>query len=274
MPSNRGLWLLLGLLAGVLIGYFLIPHTPPAPPSHKNTVALNILPAGIQIAPNAGDKVEWRIQGKIADDVHIHFYGERPCREGEDGHTCTITEAKGQFLYFCSDKADPSDPTAKILCLDPGIDPNSSGDGGGGKLQLPGESVVYAAQRSKAPESKAPPAKNEAMDALQVPPMNLAVICKNDTLQVLNPSTTPPNTNPPTVKVGGLIQWNSTLDPKINIDANKCGGDKIGDHPPACTVKLTGDIEYTIEVAKDKCANAGPTPFHLKANTPMKNCDF
>jgi len=270
--SNRGLWLLLlGLIAGIVIGYFLIPHTQPAPPVHTNTVAFNILPGGVQVAPKEGDKVEWRKDGKLTDDVHIHFYGERPCTEGEDGHICTITAAKGQFLYFCSDKADPNDPNAKILCLDPGVDPNSSSDGMG-KLKLPGESVVFAAQRTKAPPSKTPE-KGAAADAPQVPPMNLAVVCRNNTVQVLNPSTTPPNTNPPSVKVGGLVQWNSTLEPKINIDSSKCGDDQPGVHPPSCTVKTTGDIEYTIEVAKDKCGTAS-APFHLSARTAMKNCDF
>jgi len=273
MPSNRGLWLLLlGLVAGILIGYFLLPHNQPVPPAHTNTVAFNILPGGVQVAPNAGDKVEWRRDGKVANDVHIHFYGERPCREGEDGSTCTITEAKGQFLYFCSDKADPNDPNAKILCQDPGIDPNSSSDGTG-KLTLPGESVVFAAQKSKSSEAKVP-VKGQAMDGPQIPPMNLAVVCRNNTVVVLNPRTTPPNTNPPLVKVGGLIQWNSTLDPKISIDASKCGDDQPGVHPPSCTVKTSGDIEYTITVDQNKCANAAPAPFHLRANTPMKNCDF
>jgi len=274
MSSNRGLWLLLlGLVAGVLIGYFLIPHTPPPPPTHTNTVAFNILPGGVQVAPNAGDKVEWRKDGKVVDDVHIHFYGESPCKEGADGHTCIITASKGQFLYFCSDKADPNDPNAKILCQDPGIDPNSSTEGIDGKLRLPGESVVFAAQKPKAPDSKVS-AKNEPMDGPQVPPMNLAVVCRNNTVQVLNPSTTPPNTNPPLVKVGSLIQWNSTLNPKVNIDPSKCEDTKPGNHPPSCTVKSSGDIEYTITVDQDKCTNAAPAPFHLKANTPMKNCDF
>jgi len=264
--------LVLGLIVGFVVGYYLMPHHQPPPPPHTNTVAFNILPGGVQVAPSKGDKVEWRRDGKIADDVHIHFYGERPCEEGEDGHTCTITAAKGQFLYFCSDKADPSDPTAKILCLDPGVDPNSNNDGMG-KLTLPGEGVVFAAQRVGPPQSKTTP-KSAAADNPQVPPTNLAVVCRNNTVQVLNPSTTPPNTNPPSVKVGGLIQWNSTLDPKINIDSSKCGDDQPGVHPPSCTIKTTGDIEYTIEVAKDKCANPAPAPFHLNARTPMRNCDF
>ena len=68
MPSNRGLWLLLlGLVAGILIGYFLLPHNQPVPPAHTNTVAFNILPGGVQVAPNAGDKVEWRRDGKVAN---------------------------------------------------------------------------------------------------------------------------------------------------------------------------------------------------------------
>jgi hypothetical protein len=250
-------------VAGILIGYYLIPHNPP--PKRTNTVYFNILPGDVQAAPHTGDKVNWLLDGQYSDDVHIHFLGESPCQESGDGHTCTITAAaKGQFMYFCSDKADPSDPSQKILCQDPGIDPNS---GDGGKLELLGKNVVYAAQQPKSPEPVVPKA------AGQIRPTNLAVVCKNNTVQVLNPSTTPPNTDPPTVKVGGLVQWNSTLSPTIKIDSSKCEG-STGGNPPYCTVKETGDISYTIDVSKDKCANPAPAPFHINVVTPMKNCPF
>ena len=268
MPSNqqsRTCWLLIfcAFVAGILIGYFL--HKPTPPPKHANKAYFNILPGGVQSAPNTGDKVEWLLAGKYSDDVHIHFVGDSPCKETGDGHTCTIADAKqGQFIYFCSDKADPSDPSAKILCQDPGIDPNSGGDGT--KLELPGRNVVYAAQRSK------PAEPSEATTTNQVRPTNLTVVCRNNTVQVLNPSTTPPNTNPPTVAVGGLVQWNSTLNPKITIDSNKCDG-AIGGNPPSCTVKQTGDISYTIDVG-NRCSNPAPAPFHLNVVTPLKGCPF
>jgi hypothetical protein len=99
------------------------------------------------------------------------------------------------------------------------------------------------------------------------------VVCKNNTVQVLNPSTTPPNTDPPNVRVGGLIQWNSTLSPTIKIDSNKCEGSP-GGNPPYCTVKEAGDISYTIDVSKDKCSNPAPAPFHINVVTPIKGCPF
>jgi hypothetical protein len=268
MPStnqSRSWWLplLFAFVVGTLIGYFL--HKPASPPKQTNKAYFNILPGGVQAAPNTGDKVEWLLAGKKADDVHIHFLGDSPCKESGDGHTCTIAEAaQGQFIYFCSDKADPSDPSAKILCQDPGIEPNSGGDG---KLELPGTNVVYAAQRPKAPEPVATPT------ATNIPPTNLTVVCKNNTVQVLNPSTTPPNTDPPNVRVGGLIQWNSTLSPTIKIDSNKCEGSP-GGSPPYCTVKEAGDISYTIDVSKDKCSNPAPAPFHINVVTPLKGCPF
>ena len=259
MASNeqsRSWWLLLfcAFAVGILFGYYLIPHkTPPPPPPHTNTVAFNILPGSVQVAPRAGDKVVWWKDGQPSDDVHIHFYGESPCEAGSDGHTCTITQAKGQFMYYCSDKADPKDPNAKILCQDPGIDPNS-GTGGDSKLQLSEQqNVVFAAQRSKPREQEAPKAD------VQIPPTNLTVVCRDNAITVLNPSTTPPNTNPPSVKVGGLVQWNSTLQPIIKMDPSFCTAPTLGDNPPTCTVKLPGDIPYTIEVPKDKCTNPGPT---------------
>ena len=271
MPSNdqrKSWWLLLLCIfvAGILFGYYLIPHKPTPPPKHINTLAFNILPGGVQAAPNTGDKVEWYRDGQHSEDVHIHFYGESPCAESGDGHTCTITAARGQFMYFCSDKADPSDPTAKILCLDPGIDP---GSGCCSNLELPGKKdVVYAAQKPPSPKPV------EAVPTVQVAPTNLTVVCKNNTVQVLNPSTTPPNSNPPTVKVGGLVQWNSTLDPTIKMDPNYCAGSTLGDKPPSCTVKSAGDIPYTIEVSRDKCANPAPAPFHINVRNLIKNCDF
>jgi hypothetical protein len=272
MASNeqsRSWWLLLfcAFVAGILFGYYLLPHKTPPPPPHTNTVAFNILPGAVQAAPKAGDKVVWWKDGKPSDDVHIHFYGESPCAAGGDGHTCTITEAaKGQFMYYCSDKADPSDPNAKILCQDPGIDPNSGTDGLGGKLQSLGSNVVFAAQRPKPHEQEAPKAD------VQIPATNLTVVCRSNAVTVLNPSTTPPNTNPPSVKVGGLVQWNSTLEPIIKMDPNYCTAPTLGDNPPTCTIKSPGDIPYTIEVPKDKCTNPGPTPFHINANT-LKRCD-
>jgi hypothetical protein len=264
MPSanqSRSWWLLLlAFLVGILIGYYL--HKP-----KPNKAYFNILPGGVQAAPNTGDKVEWLLEGKYSDNVYIHFLGDSPCRESGDGHRCTIADAaKGQFIYYCSDKADPNDSNAKILCLDPGIDPNSGGDGT--KLRLLNSKVVYAAQEPKTSEPVAAPTT-----PIQIPPTNLTVVCKSNTLQVLNPSTTPPNPNTPNIKVGGLVQWNSTLSPTIKIDPNQCDG-SIGGNPPSCTVKQTGDISYTIEVPKDKCTNAGPTTFHLNAVTPVKGCDF
>ena len=272
MASNgqgRSWWLLLfcAFVAGLLIGYFFIPRKTTPPPPHTNTFAFNILPGGVQAAPKAGDKVVWWHNGKVSDDLHIHFYGESPCREGGDGSTCTITDAKGQFLYFCSDKPDPSDPTAKILCLDPGIDPNSGTDGLGGKLKSLEKDVVFAAQRPKKTRDAEVPKAD-----VQIPPTNLTVVCRNNTVQVLNPSTTPPNTNPPSVKVGGLVQWNSTLDPVIKMDPSYCMAPTLGDHPPTCTVKSIGDIPYTIEVSKDKCANPAPEPFHITVKAAL-HCD-
>jgi hypothetical protein len=263
MPPNnpsKSWWLLLfAFLVGIFIGYYL--HKP-----KPNKAYFNILPGGVQAAPNTGDKVEWLLDGKYSDNVYIHFEGESPCRETGDGHRCTIADAaKGQFMYYCSDKADPNDPNAKILCLDPGIDPNSGGDGT--KLRLPANKVVYAAQAPKTSEPVAAP------KATTIQPTNLTVVCRNNTVQVLNPSTTPPNTNTPNVKVGGLVQWNSTLNPTIKIDSSKCDG-AIGGNPPSCTVKQAGDLTYTIDVSKDKCANPAPAPFHINVVTPKEGCDF
>lgn len=252
--------LLLALLVGILIGYFL--HKP-----KPNKAYFDILPGGVLAAPNAGDKVEWLLAGKYSNDVHIHFLGDSPCRETDHGYICTIKdEAKGQgqFMYFCSDNADPMHPNAQILCQDPGIEPGSGGDG---KLLLPFKNVVYAAQQPQSSAQVAPTA------AAQVSPTNLSVVCdsKTKTVQVLNPSTLPPNTDTPDVTVGGLVQWNSTLSPIIKIDSSKCEGSP-GGKPPYCTVKEKGDIPYTIEVSKDKCSNPAPAPFHLNAVTPTKNC--
>jgi len=257
-------------VAGILIGYFFFPHKP----KHKPTFAFNILPGGVLAAPRAGEVLEWYKDGQPDDNVHIHFYGESPCAETTDGNKCTITkeaEHKGQFWYFCSDKADPGDPSAKILCLDPGADPGSGGPGG--KLQLPGENnnVVYAAQRSKSPAPRAPEPSQPA-PAVQIAPTNLTVVCRNNTVQVLNPSTTPPNTDTPVVKAGGLVQWNSTLNPTITMDASKCAADTLGNHPPTCTVKSPGDISYTVKV--DKCANGTPVTFHITVRDLIKGCDY
>jgi hypothetical protein len=265
--QNRSWWLLLfcALVAGILIGYYLLPHKHTPPPPQTNTFAFNILPGGVQAAPKVGDKVVWWNNGKVSDDVHIHFYGDKPCRESADGHTCTITDATGQFLYYCSDKAKPGEPGERILCQDPGIDPNSGSDGSS-KLESPQQGVVFAAQRPKAREQEAP--KTDA----QIPPTNLSVVCRDSTVTVLNPSTTPPNTNPPSVQVGGLVQWNSNLNPVIKMDPNFCTGPTLGDNPPTCTIKSPGDIPYTIDVPKDRCPNPSPAPFHINAKT-LKRCD-
>jgi hypothetical protein len=256
--------ILIAFLVGILIGYFLRKPKP-------TKAYFNILPGGVQAAPNTGSQVEWLLNGQYSDNVYIHFLGESPCRPGTgDGHRCTIADgASGQYMYYCTDKAKPNDSSAKILCQDPGIDPNSGGDGGT-KLRLPANNVVYAAQAPKPSEPVAAPAA-----ASQIPPTNLTVVCDTDTktLQVLNPSTTPPNTNTPNVQVGGLIQWNSTLNPTIKIDPNQCDG-SLGSSPPNCTVKQAGDISYTIEVPKNRCTNAGPTTFHLNVVTPVKGCPF
>jgi hypothetical protein len=235
-----------------------------------NKAYFNILPGGVLAAPNPEDRVEWLLAGKYSDNVYIHFLGDSPCKETSDGHICTIKEeakGQGQFMYFCSDKKDPSDTSATILCQDPGIEPGSGGDG---KLLLPARNVVYAAaQPPQSPEPVAPKA------AAQIAPTNLIVVCDNKTktVQVLNTSTTPPNTAPPNVKVGGLVQWNSTLSPTIKIDSSKCEG-SIGGNPPYCTVKEAGDISYTIEVSKDKCSNPAPAPFHLNVVIPKADCPF
>ncbi|WP_035348140.1 hypothetical protein [Edaphobacter aggregans] len=264
-------------MAGILIGYFFFPHKPKSTPPHHFT--FDILPGGVLAAPYKGDVLEWYKDGKPSDEVHIHFYGDSPCEEGDGGNKCTITEAAvrdpnhpsilNQFMYFCSDKANANDPSATILCQDPGAEPTSGGDG---KLQLPGENhVVYAAQQSKSPQPRSPEPSQPAPD-VQIAPTNLTVVCRNNTVQVLNPSTTPPNTDTPIVKVGGLVQWNSTLNPTIKMDASKCEADTLGNHPPTCTVKSAGDISYTVQV--DKCANAAPATFHINVRELIKGCDF
>src|SRR5215469_8703319 len=113
-PTNqsRSWWLpiLIAFLVGILIGYFLRKPKP-------TKAYFNILPGGVQAAPNTGSQVEWLLNGQYSDNVYIHFLGESPCRPGTgDGHRCTIADgASGQYMYYCTDKAKPNDSTAKIL---------------------------------------------------------------------------------------------------------------------------------------------------------------
>jgi hypothetical protein len=110
-------WTFVGiaLLAGLFLGYMLVP--PPLPAYNKITILVEDPTNRLNIAPAKGDKIKW-INQADGSDVGVAFSTDSPCEVPTDPNdkSCKIKVAKGHFRYHCSDG---------VTCEDPGIDPRN-----------------------------------------------------------------------------------------------------------------------------------------------------
>lgn len=156
--------LVVGVACGVLIGRFAWGGKVHAANKPVDSVTFVVYNAGadgykLYLLLDKGDIVHW-VQPSLGKNkmvpVYAHFGQATPCVEGSDTPTCTIkSNPAGTYKYTCTDNPDPNNGTAAKLCTDPGIDPNSSTDGG--QLRIAGAGGVPAQQGPATPSTAAAP---------------------------------------------------------------------------------------------------------------------
>ena len=118
MAKRSLLFIVLGIAIGASLGF--VPPPPPGPPNH---IFFTILPSGkLYLAPNKRDIIHWK-RDSGTGPVNINFTSGNPCNEPNGSNTCTVKVDSGYFDYNCTDNSGAS------ICVDPGIEPGSGGDG-------------------------------------------------------------------------------------------------------------------------------------------------
>jgi hypothetical protein len=218
-------------------------------------IKFTVLPTGkIYIRPKTGDVIQWVDEN--GRPVHIHFpHKERPCSEPDGKDTCTVTNTTGLYNYSCQTTG------GGVICQDPGIDPNSGGDG-----------VSRFRQAAAGASATAP----KTMSSKDITAMDIG--CDDDgTLSVIDPNNPDPKGNPyPTIDDGSTIQWTthgmtfsvSSLDPSDACAVISIGSDRVQwcdsvasppRHPYVVNYKVT--VSGTGACAKN---NPGTFKFNLK----------
>jgi hypothetical protein len=121
MTKRSLLFMVLGIAIGASMGF--VPQPPPNPSGPPNHITFTILSTGkLYLAPNKRDIIHWK-RDSGTGPVNITFTHGSPCDEPNGSSTCTVNTDQGYFLYDCTDNNGTS------ICVDPGIEPGSGGDG-------------------------------------------------------------------------------------------------------------------------------------------------
>jgi hypothetical protein len=198
-----------------------------------NETRFIVHPAGVYFSPDGGDVIKWS-SPTPGTTVYVHFVGSSPCNEGLDTSICTIKKrVGGTFKYYCTDQKDRSAPSAKTLCEDPGIDPNS--DTGLARIAL----------------ADSAPSVQGTSTLVNAGAKTLVVACNNTNLVVYYGTGPVKPPNYPVVSENDSIEWDSDADIGATIAFDKpgdCPGD-LSSNPATCTVaKATSGstLNYTV----------------------------
>jgi hypothetical protein len=174
--------LIFGVACGVLIGRFAWGGRVHAANKSVDSVTFVVYNAGAQgyklyLQLDKGDIVHWVLPSFGSNrkiPVYAHFGQATPCVEGSDTPTCTIkSNPRGTYTYTCSDTPNPSGGTQ--LCTDPGIDPNSSTDGG---------TIRFPPAEGAATAASAGGGGIGSRASSGIPDLNFDLSCQNNNLTV------------------------------------------------------------------------------------------
>ena len=266
------LWM---LLLGFALGAIFAAHYRP------NYITFEVEPGTprIHIAPRAHDVINWRLQTNSPEEkptpVLVKFINGSPCAITAPGSTttplstCEIVKKTGRFEYNCVD----ADPPKNIICLDPGVDPQSGT--GGDQLDLNVFRKLFqsvevalglnffagpggAVQVIKATDTPTPPPSTKSPAATLYP----GISCSNDAsaLAVTPDALTDPG-HALTVWPGQKIYWQPgelsnftvTFNPADSIctEGSVFNGSAAN---PQCTVAKTPpyDVTYAVSTTDTK----------------------
>lgn len=251
MMRNRVLLgaLIVGVACGVLIGRFAWGGKVHAANKSVDSVTFVVYNGAqgykLYLQLDKGDIVHW-VQPSFGKNkmipVYAHFGQATPCVEGSDTPTCTIkTNPAGTYTYTCTDNPDPTNGTATQLCTDPGIDPNSSTDGGS-ILRITGAGGVPATAGPVMTSATAIPSARGGGSGIHAssgpPDLNFDLSCLNNNLTVKATDQNGKSVDPshPTSLVA--IVWNAhgfvpTITPALGGDGKT----------PVCPIQGYGGVQ-------------------------------
>jgi hypothetical protein len=218
MAKRSLLLIVLGIAIGASMGFAGF-YTP-------NQITFKILPTGkIYLAPVVGDKITWMRESGSPVQIFFPFSPTKPCSEPNGSTTCTVTST-GIFDYTCKDSASGG----KVICTDPGIDPD------------PG---------CCAPHPAPPPPTPSPSLTTNSQIVSLQIGCDSSgKVSVLDSNSTPS----PTINDGAIVQWtspNKTFTISGISPASGCASSSLTGGVQWCTSTSSPatTVNYTVTVS-------------------------